>query len=797
MLSKRVSGILAIAAALGAQGCGNDFSAAPVGAGGEAGTAGEAGAGSDAGTGGGSGSSGAGTGGASGSSGSSGAGSSGGGAGGSEVNPCDGADDGDACGDAKVCVDEACEASTCGDKVVDARTETCDDGNENDDDGCTNLCQLGCETSEDCSDLDACNGQETCTDQHVCEVGQTPLENGEACGDGEIGDRICIEQVCTESTCGDKLIDARTETCDDGQTGGDSDGCTDLCQLTCVKDEDCVDANECNGVETCDLEANQCVNGTALANGTTCSSDSGYICLSASCVESKCGDLYTDSVTSTEQCDDGQGDETDGCKNDCTFTCVEDGDCPQDAGCETCDAEHTCHPVTLVPAPADLKQCSLFEDYGVFVRPDDEGSDDNDGSRESPFKTLAKAVASATATNGTFVGIPRIYVCADVGAYDETLSLAGVSTAVELYGNVNCDGAWGYSPGARAVVAPQTAGAYALHVKDSTATVRIEGFHFKARDAEVAGGSSIAAFAANNADVSMVRVDITAGTGKAGTNGAQRASNHASGDLKGNAGSGALGGATKLCVCGDATKTYGGRGGSLDLGTDPEAGKPGSDTNNNAGANGAACTAGKSGTDGTLGTSGTNATTSGVLTAGGWTPASGTRSENGTPGQGGGGGGALATVNLGGGGGGCGGCGGAGAEPGMGGGASIALLSFSGGVTLDATCTLTAKSAGKGGDGAQGQGKQTPGGTGGDGAGTAVKACSGGRGGDGGDGGHSGAGAGGVSAGVAFVGTAPPGADQAAIEVASTAAAAGVDVGVGGVSPAAGITLTIWPVPVP
>ena len=237
------------------------------------------------------------------------------GSGGTPLGPCDGADDGLHCGDEKVCVKEACVDSVCGDGVTDSRTETCDDEkNGDDEDGCTDACALGCEKSQDCDDGDQCNGQETCASSNVCELGETALEDATACGVED--DRICVDEVCTKSECGDELIDPRTETCDDGKTGGDADGCTDLCQLTCADDVDCDDGNACNGVESCDVDAHQCANGDTQDDGVPCGTAEGYICLSASCAESRCGDLFIDFAAS-ENCDDGDQVSGNGCSDAC------------------------------------------------------------------------------------------------------------------------------------------------------------------------------------------------------------------------------------------------------------------------------------------------------------------------------------------------------------------------------------------------------------------------------------------------------------------------------------------------
>ena len=469
-----------------------------------------------------------------------------------------------------------------------------------------------------------------------------------------------------------------------------------------------------------------------------------------------------------------------------TFTCETDDNCNQKSGCKTCNAWHMCETATVVPAPGDLQQCSVFEDYGIFVRPDAQGDDSNDGTRAEPFKTLAKAVAAVQSQS--FIGTPRIYACADVGDYDETLVLSGVSQAVELYGNVNCDGGiWTYASGARAAVAPQTAGDYALRIADSSGTITLEGFHFKSVDATAPGGSSIAGFVSDSPSVSMVRVDLTAGIGKKGKDGVQAADNYggatALAGKAGGEGTLAAGGGSQSCGCVVGPGTTGGRGGRLGNPTPtnvPDPGDPGSATNDNAGTNGTAdgtvaCAAtANASLGGTQGAHGANAATLGQLTQAGWLPASGGNSSNGTPGQGGGGGGAqeFSGTLYGGGGGGCGGCGGKGASGGQGGGASIALAVFQSGVTLDASCTLTAVLAGDGGN-AEFGGDEQEGGTGGVGAGTPVRGCKGSAGADGGLGGHSGAGAGGVSAGIAYVGAEPNGAAEANITVSATVAARG------------------------
>lgn len=51
-----------------------------------------------------------------------------------------------------------------------------------------------------------------------------------------------------------------------------------------------------------------------------------HICLGLRCVETQCGDGFTD-APSGEQCDDGNAIPNDGCEGDCTITCETSADC--------------------------------------------------------------------------------------------------------------------------------------------------------------------------------------------------------------------------------------------------------------------------------------------------------------------------------------------------------------------------------------------------------------------------------------------------------------------------------------
>ena len=113
----------------------------------------------------------------------------------------------------------------------------------------------------------------------------------------------------------------------------------------CAASMDCDDGDPCNGDETCDT--GECADGTALGEGDACdldaSSTTRELCLAGSCVLTRCGDGFTDTVT-MEECDDANDVSGDGC-NDCRFSCEAASDCDDSESCngaETCSADHVC-----------------------------------------------------------------------------------------------------------------------------------------------------------------------------------------------------------------------------------------------------------------------------------------------------------------------------------------------------------------------------------------------------------------------------------------------------------------------
>lgn len=405
-----------------------------------------------------------------------------------------------------------------------------------------------------------------------------------------------------------------------------------------------------------------------------------------------------------------------------------------------CDAPGSCAPADgagVVPPPAgcdaaaepkDSPAC-VVDGFAYFVSAT--GSDAGVGTKARPFRSLRSSLEKAAQT-----GVQRIYVCE--GRYPEPLA-----TRLSVFGGFDCAN-WTHT-GSKATFES---------LRVDSAVVRISDVRVEAPDGVGAGASSVAAFV-HASTVSLIRVDLIAGTGAPGEGGATGPSgdlepiyNESGGPANPNgfvSGDGIP--VTKTCFCGSArARTAGGRGGANGIFL-PEPGEP--DLGGGApGTNGDPCVAANDGQAGQAGPAAPAATARpnlGTLTAEGWSPATSEDATlSGGVAQGGGGGGGS---QLFGGGGGCGGCGGGPGKGGHGGGASIGLAAHDATVDLVAVAIQT-RAGGTGGPG----GKGGEGGMGGKGGNTA---CRGGDGGRGGAGSAAPGGPGGISVGILYVGPVP------------------------------------------
>jgi len=245
-------------------------------------------------------------------------------------------------------VGEPCTSTiACGDGAV-AGLEACDDGNPTNGDGCTTACEVepnfGCTTGG--------NGGSVCVPTQNAACGDSTVNSGEQCDDGDLEDgdgcsATCAVEagfVCTVvgqpcelvEYCGDGFLRAG-EQCDDGNASP-IDGCNgscvisanficptpgQLCQSTIV----CGDGLK-TGNEACDDGDTDSGDGCSAA----CQREAGFTCptVGVACQpvqEESCGD---GALALSEFCDDGDTDSGNGCSATCT---IEPGyDCPNGPG---------------------------------------------------------------------------------------------------------------------------------------------------------------------------------------------------------------------------------------------------------------------------------------------------------------------------------------------------------------------------------------------------------------------------------------------------------------------------------
>ncbi|MDC0721039.1 DUF4215 domain-containing protein [Nannocystis bainbridge] len=146
-------------------------------------------------------------------------------------------DDGEDCDDGNTVGGDGCEnnctetviPASCGDGKMDPG-EQCDDGNDDNSDACTNTCKTAV-----CGDGLILAGTEACDDggpSATCDADCTVAECGDGTVNGDAGEE-CDDQnevdtdaciACKTATCGDGFVQAGAEECDDGTPDGD-----DLC----------------------------------------------------------------------------------------------------------------------------------------------------------------------------------------------------------------------------------------------------------------------------------------------------------------------------------------------------------------------------------------------------------------------------------------------------------------------------------------------------------------------------------------------------------------------------------------
>ena len=270
--------------------------------------------------------------------------------------------DGTGCGTGQICIMGNCTAATCGDGFT-TPPEQCDFGTGNNvaGSGCQPNCTFSCTTNPNsCDDGNPCNGTETCnmvtgpnnTPGQKCAAG-TPLPDGTSCGGG----KVCKSGVCSTpaAVCGNGIVEAG-EQCDLGAMNGTGVGCSATCQFDCQTNANCTSATTCVANGTCVMGTvngqtiQKCQAGANAAKCTACAA--GFCNGTGSCNASVCGDGCVDAskgeqcdppngttcdanchtiivavcgngkIEGTEQCDDGNKFDLDGCDSSCNYEVV-------------------------------------------------------------------------------------------------------------------------------------------------------------------------------------------------------------------------------------------------------------------------------------------------------------------------------------------------------------------------------------------------------------------------------------------------------------------------------------------
>ena len=224
--------------------------------------------------------------------------------------------------------------TTCGDGLQEGN-EACDDGNLDDNDGCSAECRL-----EFCGDGVVQTGEE-------CDGGAVTGFGCTAVPDRPWGIYPC-EDDCTVSdtlvcavpgTCGDGTLDFG-EACDDGNTNS-GDGCSSTCRSETCGDGEVQAYEACDGSVTAMLA---CADFGLAGGMTTCRACAPDASACQPVDRARCGD---GNVDPGEECDDGNLDNHDDCTNFCRNATCGDGivwchgsgieQCDDPADCGTCD----------------------------------------------------------------------------------------------------------------------------------------------------------------------------------------------------------------------------------------------------------------------------------------------------------------------------------------------------------------------------------------------------------------------------------------------------------------------------
>lgn len=215
------------------------------------------------------------------------------------------------CGAGLLCLGRMCAAApVCGNGKHEF-AETCDDGNMDDSDVCSNTCQngigLACEADRDCASercvgstciacarADQCASSECTNGRCAPACGNGEIDRGEQCDAGSQNSDILSDQCrknCLRPQCGDGVQDAG-EQCDDGNVI-DTDGCTGQCRAVQVQSimGSGGSGSPCAGNTQC--ASGICQSGACEGMPPGASCITGAQCVSGSCNSGACSPTET------------------------------------------------------------------------------------------------------------------------------------------------------------------------------------------------------------------------------------------------------------------------------------------------------------------------------------------------------------------------------------------------------------------------------------------------------------------------------------------------------------------------
>jgi cysteine-rich repeat protein len=240
--------------------------------------------------------------------------------------------------------------SICGNGILEGEEE-CDDGNNENGDGCTGYCTL--EENATCGDGELNPGEE-------CDDGNN--ENGDGCN------AIC--EIERPETCGDGVIDPGEE-CDGDDLGaatcanqGNYVGGILECTIYCTLDfsgcwtDSCNENGLCEPIEgenadNCPQDCSEatCGNGV-VEEGEGCDPAGETSQCDVDCTVAECGDGYVNTAAG-EECDDGNTIDGDGCSSSCAWVTCGNGSLDPGEECDTAGDSATCDEDCTFPVCGD------------------------------------------------------------------------------------------------------------------------------------------------------------------------------------------------------------------------------------------------------------------------------------------------------------------------------------------------------------------------------------------------------------------------------------------------------------